>query len=385
MQSQTLEKVLSKSAVPYRLLGGVRFSDRKEIRDIVAYLQLINNTGDNLRLRRIINEPKRKIGDRTVDAVEAIAAELGVSMFDVLMNADKYPALSRSATMLISFAQLIFSLRQAYEGGCPLDALVNLTLEQSGYLKSLKEAGEAEAERVENLQEFVSGVVEYMNSTEEPTLTGFLEETALGAVVDRYDESADAVVLMTIHSSKGLEFPIVFLPGMEEGIFPSMQSAINNDELEEERRLAYVAITRAKKELYITNTRSRLQYGRTQYNPPSRFITEIPAKLTVSDTARAEERRRAQAQQSARTYVRKTSVAETGDAITINKTVMKPTEQKGGRETFAPGDMVKHMVFGVGEVLSVKSMGADVLYEVMFEKVGTKKLMGTYAKLSKIT
>ena len=382
VQSQNLEKVFSKSAIPYRLLGGVRFSDRKEIRDIVAYLQLINNHGDNLRLRRIINEPRRKIGDKTLEAVEAIANELGKSMFDVLCEADKYAALSRSAPTLLSFAELINSLTKASDEGCPLDALVNLTLDRSGYLKMLIDAGQEEKERVENLQEFVSGVVEYMNSTEEPTLTGFLEETALVADVDRYDETADAVVLMTIHSSKGLEFPIVFLPGMEEGIFPGVQSTMNEEELEEERRLAYVAITRAKKELYITTARSRLQYGRTQYNPPSRFIEEIPARLTVSDSARAEERRRAQAQQSRTVYVKKTpSIA---DDITVGKPIVKKPAATGSADAFLPGDRVSHMVFGVGEILSIKPMGADVLYEVMFDKVGTKKLMGTYAKLKKI-
>ena len=382
VQSQNLEKVFSKSAIPYRLLGGVRFSDRKEIRDIVAYLQLINNHGDNLRLRRIINEPKRKIGDRTLEAVEAIANELGRNMFDVLCEADKYAALSRSAPTLLAFAELINSLTRASEEGCPLDALVNLTLDRSGYMKMLVDAGQEEAERVENLQEFVSGVVEYMNGTEEPTLTGFLEETALVADVDRYDETADAVVLMTIHSSKGLEFPIVFLPGMEEGIFPGVQSTMNEEELEEERRLAYVAITRAKKELYITTARSRLQYGRTQYNPPSRFIEEIPARLTVSDSARAEERRRAQAQQSRTVYVKKTpSIA---DDITVGRPIVKKPAPTGFGESFMPGDRVSHMVFGAGEILSVKPMGADVLYEVMFDKVGTKKLMGTYAKLKKL-
>ncbi len=382
VQSQNLERVFSKSAIPYRLLGGVRFADRKEIRDIVAYLQLINNHSDNLRLRRIINEPKRKIGETTLAAVEVIANELGVSMFEVIERAGEFAALSRSAATLTAFASLINSLTKDYEEGCPLDALVSLTLDQSGYMKMLKDAGQEEAERVENLQEFVSGVVEYMNATEEPTLTGFLEENALVADVDRYDESADAVVLMTIHSSKGLEFPVVFLPGMEDGIFPGIQSAMNEDELEEERRLAYVAITRAKKELYITTARSRLQYGRTQYNPPSRFIEEIPKKLIVSETARAEQRRREAAQYQPRVYIRQSDTP--ANDITVGKPIVKPAPQRQSREELLPGDTVKHMVFGVGEILSVKPMGADVLYEVMFEKAGTKKLMGTYAKLTKL-
>ena len=379
-QSGNIEKIFAKSALPYRLLGGVRFTDRKEIRDIVAYLQLINNHNDNVRLLRIINEPRRKIGDRTLEAIEAIASELGCSMFEVIENADKYAALSRSSAVLTSFAGLINSLTKSAADGCPLDALVNLTLDQSGYMKMLKDAGQEEAERVENLQEFISGVVEYMNASEEPTLTGFLEETALVADVDRYDESADAVVLMTIHSAKGLEFPVVFLPGMEEGIFPGMQATMNESEIEEERRLAYVAITRAKELLYITTTKSRIQYGRTQYNPPSRFIEEIPKKLTVSDTARAAERRRTEAMYAPKVYIKK------GETVSNDITVNKPLASqapKAPKEAFAPGDRVKHITFGEGEVLSAKNMGADVLYEVAFDRVGTKKLMGTYAKLTR--
>jgi len=380
-QSGNLEKIFAKSALPYRLLGGVRFTDRKEIRDIVAYLQLINNHNDNVRLLRIINEPKRKIGDRTLEAVDAIATEVGCSMFEVLENAEKYAALSRSAPTLIAFAKLINSLTKSAADGCPLDALVNLTLEESGYMKMLKDAGQEEAERVENLQEFVSGVVEYMNSTEEPTLTGFLEETSLVADVDRYDESADAVVLMTIHSAKGLEFPVVFLPGMEEGIFPGMQASMNEGEIEEERRLAYVAITRAKELLYITTTRSRIQYGRTQFNPPSRFIEEIPAKLTISDTARAAEKRRTEAMYAPKVYISKSDRPVTD--ITVNKPLVNKTASSP-KEKFSPGDRVKHITFGEGEILSVKPMGADVMYEVMFDTVGTKKMMGTYAKMKKI-
>ena len=380
-QSGNLEKTFAKSALPYRLLGGVRFNERKEIRDIVAYLQLINNHNDNIRLLRIINEPRRKIGDRTLEAVQAIAEEKGISMFDVLLRAGEFAALARSAPTLVAFAELICSLSKAAEEGCPLDALVNLTLDQTGYMRMLKDAGEAEAERVENLQEFVSGVVEYMNSTEEPSLTGFLEETALVADVDKYDENADAVVLMTIHSAKGLEFPVVFLPGMEEGIFPGIQASMDETEIEEERRLAYVAITRAKEALYITTARSRLQYGRTQYNPPSRFIEEIPPKLMVSETARAAEKIRTENMYAPKVYVRKND--SVGDTITVTQKTV-PAKPRAPKESFSPGDRVRHMVFGEGEVLSVKPMGSDILYEVMFEKVGTKKLMGNYAKLTKI-
>ena len=273
-QANAIETVFAKSGMPYRVLGGTRFSDRKEIRDIVAYLQLINNHSDRERLLRIINEPRRKIGDRTLEVIAELAIEQDCSMFEIIEHADRYPVLSRSFGSLLGFASLINALTALAEN-LPLDALVRETLERSGYRKMLIDAGPAERDRLDNLDEFVSGVIEYMNRTEEPTLTGFLEENALVADVDRYDENADAVVMMTVHSAKGLEFPIVFLPGMEDGLFPGMQSMTDPAELEEERRLAYVAITRAKRSLYILHANTRLMYGRTMMNPPSAFLREI--------------------------------------------------------------------------------------------------------------
>ncbi|MBQ2249896.1 MAG: UvrD-helicase domain-containing protein, partial [Clostridia bacterium] len=269
-QSNSLEKAFARSAVPYRVLGGTRFSDRKEIRDAVAYLQVISNRDDNLRLWRIINEPRRKLGAKTLDAIAAIAEEQGCSRFSVIENASRYTALDRSRATLESFADLINGLAKDAET-MRLDVLFDRMLDLSGYRQMWVDAGPEEAERLENLEEFKSGILEYMEENENPTLTGFLEETALVADVDRYDETADAVVLMTVHSAKGLEFPIVLLPGMEEGLFPGMQTVTGgNAEIEEERRLAYVAITRAKRELYILHTRSRLLYGQTMYNPLSR-------------------------------------------------------------------------------------------------------------------
>ena len=410
-QANSIEKAFARAAIPYRVLGGTRFTDRKEIRDAVAYLQLISNHDDNTRLNRIINEPRRKIGAKTLEAVAAIAVEQDCSQFAVLENADRYAALSRSADTLLEFARLIRELTTLSQS-VGLDVLFDAVLDRSGYRAMLQAAGPEEAERLENLDEFKSGILEYMKEAENPTLIGFLEETALVADVDRYDETADAVVLMTVHSAKGLEFPTVFLPGMEEGLFPGMQTiTAGESDMEEERRLAYVAITRAKKELYVIHTRSRLLYGQTMYNPVSRFVSEIPSslveKLDDSDAgairvtgygsygrsvygSRGAEapvsQKRTYYSESDNDYhtpvVRPARPASSAETITVGRTA--PQKAGAKRESFAPGDRVRHMNFGEGEILSVKPMGADVLYEIIFDKVGTKKLMATYARLTKI-
>ena len=403
-QSQSIEKAFARAAIPYRVLGGTRFTDRKEIRDVVAYLQLISNHDDNTRLSRIINEPRRKIGAKTLETIALIAAEQECSQFSVIERADTFVALKNSAATLLQFAAMINDLSRLAQN-TPLDALFDLMLEKTGYRQMLVAAGPEEAERLENLDEFKSGILEYMQDNESPTLTGFLEETALVADVDRYDETADAVVMMTVHSAKGLEFPVVFLPGMEEGLFPGMQTITEGQtEMEEERRLAYVAITRAKKELYILHTRNRLLYGQTMYNPVSRFVSEIPESLiekldeSEAGAVRAQQNRYAEygyGQRSAygnygstvqpkRTYYSE-SAPRTTTAPSFGRTAppARPAAS-ASREVFAPGDRVKHLNFGEGEILSVKSMGADTLYEIMFDTVGTKKLMATYAKLKKI-
>ena len=416
-QAQSIEKAFARSAVPYRVLGGTRFTDRKEIRDAVAYLQLVNNHDDNVRLSRIINEPRRKIGAKTLDAIAAIAEEQGCSQFSVIERAASFTALERSRTVLEQFADLIRSLSELAKS-VTLDVLFDAVLDRSGYRQMLIAAGPEEAERLENLDEFKSGILEYMKENEEPTLTGFLEETALVADVDRYDETADAVVLMTIHSAKGLEFPIVFLPGMEDGLFPGMQTiTAGESEMEEERRLAYVAITRAKKALYAIHTRNRLLYGQTMYNPVSRFISEIPSSLVERDDDAIETRstafghpyggfgsgfagangrasvygsRGAESPVSQkRTYYtapERTEIKRTappsGERITVGKPLTPP--KPASRTLFSAGDRVKHMAFGEGEIISVKPMGADTLYEIVFDRVGTKKLMATYAKLTKL-
>lgn len=381
-QSSTIERTFAKSGIPYRIIGGVRFSDRKEIKDIVAYLQLIQNHNDDERLVRIINEPKRKIGDKTIEGVRAIAREQGCSMFKILENADQYVALSKSADKLKEFADLINYLT-AIVSSVSLETLINQVMDKTGYRQMLIAAGEAERDRLENLEEFLTGAIEYENNYVDDgsytsVLEGFMEETSLVADVDRYDETADAVVLMTAHSAKGLEFPYVFLPGMEEGLFPSMQSiTATSAEVEEERRLCYVAITRAKKELFIVHTNQRMLYGRTQFNPESRFLKEIPEELIEREKSPYDKSNKPIHSYSSSEY------KPVYDTLTITAKPKAPvsTSQK---EIFEVGDRVYHATFGEGDVLSVKRMGADWLYEVVFDKVGTKKLMATYAKLKKI-
>jgi DNA helicase-2/ATP-dependent DNA helicase PcrA len=414
-QSNSIERIFARSAVPYRIYGGQRFNDRKEIRDIVAYLQLICNPSDRIRMRRIINEPRRKIGEQTLAAVEALADETGRGVGDIIGHAEEFSALQRSAAKLADFAGMMDRLRQIRADGCPLDAFIRRVLDVTGYRQMLVDAGEEERDRLDNLDEFVSGAVEYMRrSGDDATLEGFLEENALVADVDAYDETADAVVLMTVHSAKGLEFPVAILPGMEEGVFPGTQAVMEPSELEEERRLAYVAITRAKEELYVYYAAKRLLYGRTFGYGLSRFVADIPGELIekrVSPARAAEERdgrrgagygdcggrvrdgsdsggdiggisylHRPAAED--RAFAPQGGRAGSGSAPVGTVYVPKKSAAAAPRRLFAEGDRVVHPTFGAGEIISAKQMGADVLYEIAFDTAGTKKVMATFAKLS---
>ena len=396
-QSAGIERALQRSTVPYRVLGGTRFSDRKEIRDAVAYLQLISNHADRERLLRIINEPKRKIGDKTLAVVSAIAEEQNLPLFEVMDQADRFVALGRVAPLLQNFTTMIHRLTELMET-LPLPDFFDAVMEQSGYLQMLKDGGEPERDRVDNIAELKSNMVEYVKTAEEqgiqPTLVHFLEEYALVADVDKYDNEADAVVLMTIHSAKGLEFPVVFLPGMEDGIFPGMQNIMGSSEdMEEERRLCYVAITRAKSRVIILHTRTRIWYGQTVANPLSRFVGEIPEELLEKEDLTLEAMsmsagfgNRSTRETTPYERPRRQRAPIHTDRITVGQPT--PAATAAAREnlnTLAPGDRVSHASFGEGEILSIKPMGADKLIEVMFDTVGTKKLMGTYAKLKKIT
>ena len=379
-QSLNLEQIFAKSGLPHRLLGGVRFYERKEVKDILSYLAVIHNPRDDLRLRRIINEPKRKIGEATVTALNNIAAFEGVSMFEAMKHAQSYTAIAKSAGKLNEFVALIEQL-QKIEREEPLSILFRKTIELSGYRDMLVRGGAAEEDRLQNIEELVSNAVEYEQRTENATLESYLEEISLVSDIDNYDKEADAVVLMTIHSAKGLEFPVVFLPGMEEGVFPSSQSSLYPEELEEERRLAYVAITRAKERLYATHVRERLLYGKTQFNPRSRFIDEIPEEYLLQEQPRHREEPIEAAIPQEPAYPSKKRKKTISDEFFRRSDLSAAVGKTRSYERFAVGQRVSHLTFGKGTVLSVREVGADLLYEIAFDTIGTKKLMATYAKL----
>lgn len=372
-QSNVVENALARSGIPYKVVGGLRFYDRKEIKDIIAYFNVINNTADNVRLRRIINEPKRGIGDTTVANAQQIADGLGLSLFEVFENSENYPILSRAVSRLKDFCASIRELQQDAEI-LPLHELLETTLNKSGYGMYLNTLPDEESDRKENVKELSTSLVQYSEENEQPTLSGFLEEVSLISDLDSYDEGADATILMTLHSAKGLEFDTVFLIGMEEGIFPGNQSILEGaDEMEEERRIAYVGITRAKRKLHITNTFHRMLYGQTSYNKPSRFVEEIPRFLCEisSSVVPATER----FTYSSNYYNKsKTSRPQFTAKPVANKSTFN----------FSVGDSVNHSAFGDGKIVKATPMGNDVLLEIVFDSVGTKKLMATFARLKKI-
>jgi len=366
-QSRVIENMLLRSAIPYRVLGGLRFYDRKEIKDVVAYLRLIHNPNDNISLKRIINEPKRGLGKTTIDNADDLSASTGESIFRICEKADTYPAIARSSTKLMEFAKMINSLREESEK-IPLADFVKLVLDKTGYVNSLEAEEIIEnITRLENIKELISDAQEFQNNEETPTLSGFLEKISLIADVDNYDETQEAVVLMTLHSAKGLEFPTVFLVGVEEGIFPSFQSIGSSEELEEERRLCYVGITRAKQQLYITHTFSRMLFGSTTYNKLSRFVNEIPSELVDGF------------QKTVQTPIQK-ATQQSNNFFTPPKTTITTKPQ----ESYSIGEMVHHKKFGDGTILKATQVGNDCHLEIAFDSVGTKNLMAAYANLTKI-
>ncbi len=392
--ARSLETTFAKSGMPYRILGSMRFYDRKEVKDIAAYLTIINSPTDDLRLKRVINEPKRKIGGATVDAIEAIAVAEGTSMYSVISRAAEYTALQKSAEKLSEFVRLIERIKASHT--LPSE-LINAVFYDTGYHQMLVAEGFEGEGKIANVNELISAAVEYekrcVENDIEATLPGFLEEIALVSDVDKYDEDADAVVLMTVHAAKGLEFPVVFLSGMEDGIFPSQQNMSEPAEMSEERRLAYVAITRAKEKLYITYTRNRTIYGRTNYALLSTFIrNEVPESLIYRDMPRREPPRTSRGGYSTAsresTYSRPAPPALSGE-FSRRPEIATPKKGKSGAESFgiellAPGTRVSHTVFGSGTIVTAKDMHGDVLYEVKFDTGVTKKLMATFAKLKKI-
>ena len=378
-QSNAVEQALSRSGIPHRIIGGHRFYDREEIRDMVAYLQVINNPHDDVRLSRIINVPKRGIGARSLQIAADIGAGLGESIYTVIKDADSYPQLSRAAEKLKGFVRLIDGLIEAEESGdYSLAELYNLVLEHTNYESYLRTEKENADVRIENIEELSSNIIKFEEDYEdEADLSAFLEEISLMTDIDNYDADADTCVMMTLHSAKGLEFPVVFITGMEDGLFPSIASMMNPDEIDEERRLAYVGITRAKEKLYLTKTRSRMLFGSTTYNKESRFVTEIPDELLEKT---GDERKTAFGFGGGETvsvgFGKPSYASRAGTAY-------RPPAAKAG-VTYSVGDTVLHKVFGKGMVMSAEKMGNDTLLEIAFDKAGTKKLMANFCKMEKI-
>ena len=377
IQSRVIETTLNGHGIPYRVLAGLRFYDRKEVKDALAYLRLVQNPNDNISLLRVVNEPTRKIGAATLEKVSEAAAHRDVSLFTVMETADQSPDLIRIADKVMSFTRLIRRLQGLCADEKP-SAIIEIVLRESGYRAMLENEDTVENQtRLENLQEFVNAAVEYERNIEnEPTLSGFLELTALVSDVDNYDESLDSVVLMTLHSAKGLEFPQVFLCGMEEGLFPGTM-AVTDDDIEEERRLCYVGITRAKSHLSISHAAYRNRYGSGSYTMPSRFLEEIPMEC-VNALVKENEAKKIDAPQKKKDY------KFYDDTQSLLSALSKDKEQKKAASlTYAAGDVVSHKKFGRGMILSVTPTGNDVQLEIAFESCGTKTLLGSFTKLKK--
>lgn len=384
-QSLTFERNFAKSGVPHRIIGGTRFYERREIREMIAYLSVINNPSDEMRLRRIINTPKRSIGDRSVEVAAQIGQQTGETLFEVVSHAKDYPALSRAANKMTLFAAQMQGLIELNnDKKVTLGELYDELVERIDYLNFLKtDDPESAEDRAANVQELASNLRRFEEENPEGTLSDFLEEVSLITDIDNYDNNADSVVLMTVHSAKGLEFPVVFLPGMEENIFPGMASVYVPSEVEEERRLAYVAITRAKEELYIFHAESRMIFGMTNRNRVSRFVEEIPETLVEHTRSRDYSARPVSMPSfgGAKPFgeaPKTKSVAEAGGFMP------KPRVKPAPAGTYRVGDTVLHKAFGTGLIVSATPMANDTLLEVAFDKVGTKKLFANFARLTKV-
>ena len=401
-QSNALEYAMKRNGIPYKVVGGMKFFDRAEVKDMLAYLCVLNNPLDDLRLRRIINNPARGIGATTLDKVAVLAESQGASLYEIIRNADLFPELKSSASKLLKFADLIDGLRRQ-GADLALPEFYDAVCDQTGYVRALEEKNDMESRgRIENVQELKSNILGFLEQDpEDATLSGFLNEIALYTDLDSVEASDDCVTLMTIHSAKGLEFPVVYVVGMEEGIFPGSSAQYDQEELEEERRLCYVAMTRAKEKLTLTNARQRMLYGRTSSNRASRFLDEIP-----------EENMRWESKPEPRFGGMEHDSTFGGDRYeggsygggyggrgtasggswssggvhsyrdTTPKTPQRPLAS--ARRNAAPaapllqlqqGDMVEHTAFGKGMVISIRPMGGDALVEVAFDNLGKKKLM----------
>ena len=447
-QSNPIETYFARAGIPYRIVGGQRFFDRKEVKDINSYMAIVVNPKDDLRLRRIINEPARKIGATTIDKIAELATGEGVPMLEIVARAAQYPALGRASSALMNFYGIYRDLCEK-SVRLPLDEFVSEVISKSGYEAMLKAQGEEGQTRLENLGQLVSSVKTYADQNgEDATLSGFLEEVALIADIDSYDEDVDSVTMMTMHSAKGLEFPYVFIVGLEEGVFPGDMSRFSEEDMEEERRLCYVGITRAKKELYLSSSRSRMIFGQTRRNPPSRFLEEIGDEL-IEETESPElayaggfgdgygasgnvPGGRSGYSGNTHGYLNGEYNRTAGGSFggrygggayggggennasgrpassfgagygerRVNHHSGAPAAPAGAGTSslaglqqpspakkaagFVPGDAVDHKVFGRGKVLKVTPVAGDSIVEIQFDRVGIKKTMANYAPLTKI-
>ncbi len=371
-QSRTFELALGKMGVPYRIIGGTRFYERKEIKDILAYLSVICNPYDTVRLMRIINEPKRSIGNATQAEIVRISLTLGISPIEVMERSEEFVTLSKKSKVLVPLGKMFRELIETVEERAITDILDEL-LEASGYTLMLMSQGDEGASRLENIRELKSAMINFCEENENNSLFDYLEQVALISDMDSFEAEEDRVVLMTMHSAKGLEFERVFIVGAEENIFPSYRSLADPFDLEEDRRLCYVAITRAKRNLYITTAESRLLYGQTMHNRLSRFINEIPKEYFEYVDK-----------------VKRTSLGGNSCVVTAKPNYLRDHAVKTqpvkpvASETFTAGDRISHNKFGEGTVISASALGNDTLLEISFDNVGTKRLMANFAKIVKL-
>jgi len=392
-QSRVLEDIFMTEGIPYRIYGGLRFYDRKEIKDVIGYLRLIQNSSDDMALKRIINTPRRGIGDTTVDTAGRIASERGCSIFGIISISEEIPELQRASKRLQDFVSMINNFKILAET-VSVPELIDEVIEKSGLLGELKQEGTEEANsRIENIKEFRTIALEFEEQSEERGLEAFLSQISLVSDIDNYEEESDCVSMMTLHSAKGLEFPVVFIPGMEEGIFPGYRSMSNESELEEERRLCYVGITRAQELLYLTNTKCRTLFGNTSYNRPSRFIDEIPDDLLDGkDMFGVEEPTAAYMPgmysnnyNNFSNFNNSYSNYNNFFSVSNYKPKFQNTATGGGSlEQFDVGDLVVHKKFGIGTITATEGEGENLKLEIKFKNAGMKRLMAAYANLTKV-
>ncbi|BED91545.1 MAG: UvrD-helicase domain-containing protein [Candidatus Improbicoccus pseudotrichonymphae] len=383
-QSNVIERIFSKSGIPYKMLGGVRFFERKEVKDLISYFNVINNTGDEIRLRRIINRPKRSMGDRTINLITSLARENNKTMYDVMKDFQSYPDLNRCCVKITEFLNVMESLIKSYKKGSSLVDLYHEILDRTKYIDFLQQENDEVDNRVSNIKELASAVARYEKESENPSLSGFLEEVSLepDKNVDGNKKNATGeVVLATIHASKGLEFPVVFLPGFEEEIFPGIHCNFQPEDVEEERRLAYVAATRAKNELFILCATSRMIFGSTSHNRPSRFLSEIPEEIIVRTKSQEWTKVENEEKTSSSYDIRVKSVISARNFGVASNSIISQNMEDLKRDVFSPGEDIIHEVLGRGKIISVVPKEMDSLLEIDFEKFGTKRIFSRFAKL----